>query len=70
MKHHTKQATDSINFTILVSSTSDSVSRQNRLSKINKECREEDEKRFGPATLNIMDLIENFVSMYLGINLQ
>ena len=58
MKHHTKQAKDSINFTILVSSTSDSVSR------------EEDEKRFGPATLNIMDLIENVCSMYLGINLQ
>ena len=61
---------DSINWTLLVSSTSDSASTQKRLNKLIEECREADEKVFGPATLQTVDLIENFCAMHLGVNLR
>ena len=61
---------DSINWTLIVSSTSDSASTQKRFNKLIEECRESDELRFGPATLETIDLVETFCSMHLGINLR
>ena len=61
---------DSINWTLLVSSTSDSASTQKRFNKLIEECREEDKRTFGPASFETVDLIENFCSMHLGVNLR
>ena len=58
---------DSINW---VSSTSDSASTQKRFNKLIEECREEDEKLFGPASFETVELIENVCSMHLGVNLR
>ena len=49
-----------------VPSTSDSASTQKQVSKLIEECREEDEAKFGPATIQIS---ENFFLMHLGGNL-
>ena len=61
---------DSINWTLLVASTSDSAATQKRVNKLIQECKEKDEVKFGPATLETIDLIENFCSMHLGVNLR
>ena len=60
---------NSINWTLLVSSTSDSASTQKRLNKLIQECREADAEKFGHATSDTMELIENFCSMHLGARL-
>ena len=59
---------NNINWTLLVSSTSDSASTQERFNKLIQECREKDEREFGPATSKTVDLVENFCSMHRGIN--
>jgi len=59
-----------INWTLVASSISDSASSQKRLNKLIKQQREEDAKKFGSATHDIMDIVENFCSMHLGINLR
>ena len=61
---------DSINWTMIVSSTSDSASSQKRLNKLIKQCKEADEKKFGKATTQTVSLIESFCSMHLGVNLR
>ena len=61
---------NSINWTLLVSSTSDSAATQKKLNKLIDKCREDDEKTFGPATVNMIDLIETFCSMHLAVNLR
>ena len=61
---------ESINWTMIVSSTSDSAATQKRLNKLIEECREADENQFGPSTAASMDLVENFCSMHLTINLR
>ena len=61
---------DSINWTMLVSSTSDSASTQKKLNKLIEEHRARDEKIFGAATLETTKIIENFCSMHLGVNLR
>ena len=61
---------DSINWTLVASSTSDSASSQKRFNKLIEECREKDEATFGSATLETVELIESFCSMHLGINLR
>ena len=60
----------SINWTLVVSSTSDSASTQKRLNKLIEEQRKRDEEKFGPATIETIDLIETFCSMHLGVNLR
>ena len=55
---------------LLVSSTSDSACAQKQVNKLFQECREADEKTFGPAKFKTVGLIENFCSMHLGINLR
>ena len=61
---------NSINWTMLVSSTSDSASTEKKLNKLIEENRARDEKRFGAATLETTKIIENFCSMHLGVNLR
>ena len=61
---------DRINWTMIVSSTSDSASSQKRLNKLINKCKEEDEKKFGKATIQTVGLIESFCSMHLGVNLR
>lgn len=61
---------DSINWTLIVASTSDSAASQKRFNKLVEECREKDEVEFGPATVETVDLIESFCSMHLGVNLR
>ena len=61
---------NSINWTLVVSSTSDSAATQKRINKLIEECRQSDEEKFGPATTETIDVIETFCSMHLGINLR
>ena len=61
---------NSINWTLVVSSTSDSASTQKRVNKLIEERRQSDEEKFGPATIKTIDLIETFCSMHLGVNLR
>ena len=57
-----------INWTLVASSTSS----QKKLNKLIEQQREEDAKNFGSAaaTQEIMEIVENFCSMHLGINLR
>lgn len=59
---------NSINWTLVVSSSSDSASTQKRINKLIEECRQNDEEKFGPATVETIGLIETFCSMHLGVN--
>ena len=61
---------NSINWALVVSSTSDSAATQKRVNKLIEEHRQSDEERFGPATIETIDLIETFCSMHLGVNLR
>ena len=61
---------NSINWTLVVSSTLDSASTQKRINKIIEEQRQCDEKMFSPATVETIDMIETFCSMHLGVNLR
>ena len=61
---------NSIKWTLVVSSTSDSAATQERVNKLIEEQREADEERFRPATIEAMDLVETFCAMHLGVNLR
>ena len=61
---------NSINWTLVVLSTSDFAATQKRINKLIEECRQSDEQRFGPATTETIDVIETFCSMHLGANLR
>jgi len=61
---------NSINWTLVVSSSSDSAATQKRINKLIEEQRQSDEKKFGHATVKTIDLIETFCSMHLGVNLR
>ena len=61
---------DTINWTMITSSTSDSASTQKRLNMLIHKCKESDEKEFGKATIQTVELIESFCSMHLGVNLR
>ena len=57
---------DSINWTLVKSSSSDSAATQKCFNKLIKERRENDQEKFGEAvcTGEMMDLIESFCSMH------
>ena len=61
---------DSINWTLVAASTSDSASSQKKFNKLVEECRKKDEAKFGHASLATVRLVESFCSMHLGINLR
>ncbi len=54
----------------MFSSTSDSAATQKRVNKLIEDRREADEERFGPATIETMDLVATFCAMHLGVNLR
>ena len=55
---------DKINFTLIGSSTSDSASTQKKFNKLLQEEREKDDKKFGVACQDAIELIENFCCMH------
>ena len=59
-----------INWTLFSSSTSDSASSQKRFNRLVEKCRVEDEERFGPASSEALELVENLCAMHLGSNLR
>ena len=61
---------NSINWTLVVSSSSDSASTQKCVNKLIEECRQNDEEKFGPANVETIGLIETFCSVHLGVNLR
>ena len=61
---------DSINWTLVAVSSSDSAASQKQFNRLIEDYRERDEENFGPATVETIDLIESFCSMHLGINLR
>ena len=61
---------DSINWTLVISSSSDSASTQKRINKLIEECKQNDTEKFGPATTETIGLIKTFCSMHLGVNLR
>lgn len=61
---------DSINWTIIATSTSDSAATQKHFNVLVEKCRMEDEAKFGTPQMEAFELLENFCSMHLGINLR
>ena len=61
---------EKINWTLICSSTSDSVATQKRLNWLIQECKEEDENKFGHVCTEAIDVVENFCAMHLGVNLR
>ena len=61
---------DILNWTLIVSSSSDSASTQKRFNKLVEQQREEDERKFGTNDPKAIDLVENFCCMHLGVNLR
>ena len=59
-----------INWTLIVSSSSDSGSAQKRFNKLLEEKRVEDEEKFGKVCPEAFELVENFCCMHLGVNLR
>ena len=61
---------DKINWTLVSSSTSDSSATQKKFNQLLLELKDEDEQRFGPASSEAVELVENFCAMHLGVNLR
>ena len=61
---------DKINWNLIVSSSSDSASTQKRFNKLLEEERRKDEEKFGAMCPHAIELVENFCSMHLGVNLR
>ena len=59
-----------INWTLIVSSSSDSASTQKRFNKLLDEQRAKDVEKFGEVCPEAFDLVESFCSMHLGVNLR
>ena len=60
----------SINWTLFVSSSSDSASTQKLVNKLIEENREKDREHFGEATSDAIEIVKSFCSMHLGVNLR
>ena len=61
---------DKLNWTLIISSSSDSASTQKRFNKLLEQQREEDERKFGTACPEGIELVETFCCMHLGVNLR
>ena len=61
---------NSINWTLITASTSDSAASQKKFNKLVEECRERDAQIFEPATVKTVELVESICSMHLGVNLR
>ena len=62
---------DSINWTLVQSSSSDSASTQKRFNKLIEQHMEADQEKFGSESFDaIGEIVENFCAMHLGCNLR
>ena len=62
---------DSINWSLVVSSTSDCAATQKKFNKVAQMWKNEDLKQFGYTSVDAgTEIISNFCPMYLGINLR
>ena len=62
---------DSINWTLVSSSSSDSAATQKKLNSLIELLKERDEERFGPPQFSeSKELVKNFCAMHLGVNLR
>ena len=59
-----------INWTLFASSTSDSASSQKRFNRLLAELCEEDQEKFGSASSDATELVQNMCTMHLGSNLR
>ena len=60
----------SINWTLIVSSTSDGAATQTKFNKLLEELRARDEQQFGSANSSFKEAIVNKCGMHLGVNLR
>ena len=61
---------NSINWGLIVSSTSDGASTQTKFNRLLQELRERDQNKFGPANESLKELVVNKCGMHLGVNLR
>lgn len=61
---------DSINWSLVISSTSDSAATQKKFNLLVKECKDRDRVQFGVSTSEGLEVVENFCAMHLGVNLR
>jgi len=61
---------EKINWTLFPSSTSDSASTQKKFNRLVKEHQEKDRLKYGAASAEAVELVENFCAMHLGSNLR
>ena len=62
---------DSINWSLVSSSTSDSAATQKRFNRLIEECKQDDMERFGQTSVDdALEILENFCAMHLGTNLR
>jgi hypothetical protein len=62
---------DSINWSLVASSTSDCAATQKKFNKIAQKLKDEDTKQFGHTSVTAgHDILSNFCAMHLGINLR
>lgn len=61
---------DSINWTLFVSTSSDSAASQKKVNRLIEEHRISDESLYGSADVAAVDIIESFCSMHLAVNLR
>ena len=62
---------DSINWSVVASTTSDSAATQKKFNEMAAKLREQDQKKFGNTSLTAgKELITNFCAMHLGVNLR
>ena len=63
---------ESINWTLISCSTSDSASNQKKFNKLVEKCKEVDQEKFGSnySPESSLEIIENFCAMHLGCNLR
>ena len=60
----------SINWTLIVSSTSDGAATQTKFNKLLEELRARDEQQFESANSSFKEVIVNKCGMHLGVNLR
>ena len=61
---------NSINWTLIVSSTSDGASTQTKFNRLLEELRVRDEHLYGPVNNSLKEVVANKCGMHLGVNLR
>ena len=61
---------NSINWSLIVSSTSDGASTQTKLKRLLQELRARDQEQFGPENASLKVIVTNKCGMHLGVNIR